>query len=129
MGVVNGRICLRDSSFWINFSCNLCISFSLTDYFHPSFLIFKVFELRQKNSILGNTAQRTSSQSVCFIPMPYALGWIFQDTPTLSISVPSKKEITCQWIQNCSLPSAFENPGKPCLILCYHSFQQGAVTI
>lgn len=105
---------------------------SLFDYFHPSFLILEVFELRHKKIAFGEYCSKDIISMCVLYTYVLCTGMDFSrhtHTPFLSIALPSKKEITCQWIQNCSLPVAFENPGKSCPILCYHSFQQGAVTI
>lgn len=75
-------------SFWIDFSCNIQIFFSLSDYFHPSFQILKVSELRV-NIAFGNTAQKKLSQHTCLVPMPYATGWIFSRHSPLSNPVPA----------------------------------------
>lgn len=68
MGAVNRRICFNNSSFQTDFSCKLCIFFSLSHYFHFSFSSFNVFKLN-KIQYSGNTVQKTSSQYTCFIPM------------------------------------------------------------
>lgn len=78
--VVSRRICLKDSTSQIDFSWKAFIFFFLTYYFSFSFSALDVFKLRAQNQHLENTAHKTT-QCVCSIHIPSAMGWIFQVQP------------------------------------------------
>lgn len=119
--VVSRRICLKDSTSQIDFSWKAFIFFFLTYYFSFSFSALDVFKLRAQNQHLENTAHKTT-QCVCSIHIPSAMGWIFPSTAPWPNPVPRTHFNGCRITHWWVFFKFLHSPG-----LCYHSYQQAAV--